>query len=118
MLKNQDVEYVQGDTFTITVILNVDAPPPFNPVGSVGHWTLSRYATSDALLVKTTTTGDVTFVQDPVTQLYAMVVSLTKEDTEALPPGFYFHTAKVIETGVEPYTVMRGAFKLVATPDP
>jgi hypothetical protein len=121
MIVNQNVSIPAGDTPSIPVPLNVDAPPAFDPTGATATWILSKAANStgsDILLTKdTASNGGVTFQQD-TDGLWWAWVALAEADTSDLTAGNYFHCLRVNEANGGRYHAMTGKFTVIAVPDP
>jgi hypothetical protein len=121
MISNIKMSMPAGDTLTLKIPLNVDAPPAFDPTGATGTWTLAKAAAStgaDILLTKTTTDGGASFQQD-ADGLWWIWVPLAEDDTATrASTTAYFQTARVNEANGGRFHVMSGTLTVTAVPDP
>lgn len=121
MITNQNVSLVAGDTPVIAINITVADDSALDPTGATATWILAKTAAAtgaDVYATKTTPSGGAAFVQDPVTQLWSLQVTLAESNTSGLGAGTYYHEAFIVEANGQRSHLMTGKFTILATPSP
>lgn len=115
MRTNQNFSLPRGDSLTLEIELEPGAP---DLTGGTARWRLASSIAQDAQVFVTKTTGQnggMALVFDTTKEVYRLVIVMISNDTEAIPPGDYYHEAEVTEANGKTHTVSSGVCKIKAT---
>jgi hypothetical protein len=109
--ENQTVQMPAGDSRRIVIPVKDQAGADLPLTGATVRWWMAKSAWSkDAdVLIKKTTDAGISVSGSTAT------VMLAPADTDAIPPGAYYHEAEIVFADQSVATVSRGTFQLSAT---